>query len=213
MSHWCVQFYADAGGCVNGTEALMRAFLGTFLNRPNQAFYHTLVGRALAAHAGALRRIPEASAHLTWVFIGDLADARRDAVLAAVTAVAARHDAIPIQLGPPRVLTAGPTPRLICADVVRGADEVRRLADELATGLRAPLPDISLRPMKSPHVTLARFRRQATPGDGRALTGTLAGPGFADATAEDRLDRVLLVASTLTPGGSVYTVAGECPLG
>lgn len=191
----------------------MRAFLGTFLNESNQAFYHALVGRVIGAHPGVLRRIPDASAHLTWVFIGELPDAQGDAVRAAVTAVAARHDAIPIQLGPPRVLTAGPTPRLICADVVGGTYEVRRLADDLATGLRALLPDTSPDPMKSPHVTLARFRREATRGDGRAMTATLAGPGFADATAEDRLDRVLLVASTLAPGGSVYTVVEECPLG
>lgn len=190
----------------------MRVFLGTFLSQSNQAFYHALVGRAMAAHPRVLRRVPDASAHLTWVFIAELEDARRTAVIAAVTAVAARHDAIPIQLGPPRVLTAGPTPRLICADVVRGADEVRRLADALAACLRGLLPDTSLDRMKSPHVTLARFRRQATRGDGKAVTATLAGPGFADATAEDRLDRVLLVASTLTPGGSVYTVVGECPL-
>lgn len=213
MSHWCVKFYAAAGGCVNGTEIPMRAFLGTFLGESNQAWYHALVGRVLTAHPGVMRRIPDASAHLTWVFIGDLEDTRRDRVLAAATTVSARHGAIPIRLGPPRVLAAGRTPRLICADVVRGADEARRLADDLAAGLRALLPDTSLGPLKSPHVTLARFRRQATRADGRAVAATLAGPGFADATAADRLDRVLLVASSLAPGGSVYTVVGECPLG
>jgi RNA 2',3'-cyclic 3'-phosphodiesterase len=191
----------------------MRAFLGTFLNESNQAFYRALVGRVMGAHPGVMRRIPDASAHLTWVFIGELADAQGDAVRVALTSVAARHGAIPIQLGPPRVLAAGPTPRLVCADVSRGAEEVRRLAEDLAAGLRAALPDATLDLMKGPHVTLARFRRQATRGDGRAVAATLATPAFATATAGDRLDSVQLVASTLAPGGSVYTVVGECPLG
>lgn len=213
MPHWCGKFYAAGKGRVNGTEALMRAFLGSFLSQSNQAFYHALVGRAMAAHPGVLRRVPDASAHLTWLFVSELDDARRSAVIAALTAVAARHDAIPIRLGPPRVLAAGPVPRLICADVVGGADEVRRLADDLATGLRPLLPDTRLDPMKSPHVTLARFRRQATRDDGKAVTTTLAGPGFADATAEDRLDRMVLVASTLAPGGSTYRIIAESRLG
>jgi 2'-5' RNA ligase len=197
----------------SGTEWPLRAFLGSFLGESNQAFYHALVGRLMSVHPGVLRRIPDASAHLTWVFIGELSDVRVDAVRAVLADVAPRHAAISIQLGPPRVLTAGPTPRLVCADVIRGAAEVRRLAEDLAAGMRPVLADAALDAMKSPHVTLARFRRQATRGDGKAVTATLATPAFVNATAEDRLGGVQLIGSRLAPGGSIYTVVASCPLG
>ncbi len=65
---------------------------------------------------------------------------------------------------------------------------------------------------KSPHVTLARFRKHCTRGDARLVTRRLAeeavGLGI-----RDRVDRVALVASVLTSRGPVYEVKGECPLG
>ena len=98
-------------------------------------------------------------------------------------------------------------PRLICADLVKGATEVARLTEGLCTGARSISPD--LRPSRAPHVTLARFRKHATRSDAEAVSSSLS-------HVESRVDRVMavrIVASVRTPSGPLYTTMGEMPLG
>jgi len=185
----------------------MRLFVGTFLSPHNRAFYQAYVGNLVRGHRDVLRSAPDGSAHLTYAFIPDLDEALVGRLLSRIADAALHRQSFDIELSTPTVLRAGTRPRLVCAELARGADEVRRLAAELSEALYAMAPDV--RPSKTPHVTVARFRQHATRADADAVSKFLS-------RAECKVDRVALVqlvASVLTPSGPVYTTKGEALLG
>ena len=185
----------------------MRLFVGTFLGLHNQAFYQAHIRHLVGRHRDVLRGAPDGSAHLTYAFIPDMDEGLVSRLLATTADVVGRRQAFDIQLSPPLVLCSGGRPRLVCAELAKGADDARWLAAELSVALRVMAPD--LRPSRSPHVTLARFRKDATRVDADAVARSLS-------LSESKVDRVTLVqvvASVLTPSGPVYTTKGEAPLG
>jgi 2'-5' RNA ligase len=190
----------------------MRAFIGTLLRESSQQFYHQLTGVLVAEHGDALRSVPDGSVHLTYIFIAALDDSQRDAVLSAIVHVAARHRPIDIGFNGPTVLMAGRTPRLVCANVGIGAEEVRRLASDLAEAIRGVLPALDISPMKSPHITLARFRRSASRSAAKAVSAAMAEPRLARASVREHIESIQLIESTLTQSGSIYTVVDSRPL-
>jgi 2'-5' RNA ligase len=188
----------------------MRLFVGTLLSPSTQAFYDRFIKDLVHEHPEALRSIPEGSAHLTYAFCADADAGAVDAVLGAAKQTAGAHDAFEIGLGSPHVVFAGARPRLVCAEILRGQPELRRLTADLLGSLHLACPGLSLSPSRTPHVTLARFRKQARRSDGQAVSRSLtAGAG---ASAHDQIAQVQLVASTLTPSGPVYEIRAQAPL-
>ena len=190
----------------------MRFFVGTLLGFPTQLFYDRFIDDVIRAHPDSLRRIPERSAHLTYAFVadagGDTVDVFRDALTQATRGVRPFE----IRLGPPRVIAAGSRPRLVCADIVSGETELLRLAAGLLTSLRLACPDLPMSPSRAPHVTLARFRKQARRSDGLAVSRSLpTGPEAARGPVE-QIAHVQIVRSSLTPNGPVYEVLDQVPL-
>jgi 2'-5' RNA ligase len=185
----------------------MRLFYASFLSNENIATYQSLIDELVAQSAGTLRSVPPGTQHLTLGFLGEIPQQDVPECRAAMT-VAESLSAIPISLDPPMVLTARRSPRLIKADVSQGAERVSELQQLLRAELLRRLPRLDIQP-KPPHVTLARFKKNASRDAGRRVAELLSRNEVASRTLTDLLDRVQLVQSTLTPQGPVYETIEE----
>jgi hypothetical protein len=87
----------------------MRLFVCSFLGDDAQELYRRQFAEPIAASGGLLRGIPPRSAHITYAFMGDVAEISLAAIADAVAAVAARHDAIAIRLDPGAPITGALT--------------------------------------------------------------------------------------------------------
>jgi 2'-5' RNA ligase len=184
----------------------MRLFLATFLNPANQAFYRRLNRDLVKRHANVLRAIPDDSAHITYAFISELPETLVGNLATAISEATRAWQAFDIELGSPRVMHSAGRPRLVCADLIRGATEVARLTSAVCATASTIFP--GLRPSRTPHVTLARFRKHATRSDARSVSSSLSH----EQNRIDRVTTVQFVVSVLTPAGPVYTVRAEAPL-
>jgi 2'-5' RNA ligase len=188
----------------------MRLFLGSFLGPANQDFFGDAIAELVEGHAQILRAIPRRSAHLTYAFCAEAGARGPEDCAAAIRAVASRQRAMDVQLGGLRLITAGPIPRLIVSDVQGGRDALHTLTANLAAALQAAFPEIEWKPSREPHVTLARFRKQASRRDRDDVAATLRTVEAALASRPDRIARVDVIQSVLGPSGPVYTaLAGE----
>jgi 2'-5' RNA ligase len=188
----------------------MRLFYASFLAAENMSAYESLVDRLQAEVPRALRPIPAATHHLTLTFLGEIADNDVDRclqVLDSVQDIAATS----FELEPPHILYGRGQPRLICAALGDGGDQVSRLQGLLSDELRRVLPALDLRP-KPPHVTLARFNRKASRQTARKVEEALSRQLDPGQTLSDDLSSVSLVKSSLTPSGPIYESLGEASL-
>ena len=151
----------------------------------------------------ALRPVRPELLHITLAFLGQVADERlADASAAAAIAGAGKSPFRIILDRAGRFPASGP-PRALWLGVGAGADDLARLAADLARELRARAFALEDRPFR-PHLTLARVRTEATPAEARAVAaavGALAVPRL-----ELRVDQVAVVESHLSPRGPRYTV-------
>ena len=88
----------------------MRAFIGTFLSRPNQDAVDAFGARAADLSHRVLRPIPRQSCHLTHVFLGEIDEPLAEAVSRDLDEVMAAVAPVPFELGRPEVLRAGREP-------------------------------------------------------------------------------------------------------
>jgi 2'-5' RNA ligase len=185
----------------------MRLFLASFLSLENTAAYESLVADVIADVPDTIRPVPSRTQHLTIVFLGDVADADLSTCLQILECVR-EIDAFSFALSPPRILFSRRSPRLICADLASESESVamlqmhlyRELSDRLQASLTRPKP---------PHVTLARFRKHANREAARRVIESLSKKDDPTTVRTDRLAKVQLVKSTLTPKGPVYESIGE----
>ncbi len=189
---------------------MVRLFYASFLAPENMSTYESLVARLRTEVPRALRPIPTGSHHLTLAFLGETADDEIDKCLAILESVKS-IPAASLSLGRPRILYGRGRPRLICADVEEGSEQVARLQQLLCDEIIQVLPSRDLRP-KPPHVTLARFSNKAKRGSGRKVEEALARQENAQPRRTDRLVSVQLVESKLTPTGPIYQSLGEAIL-
>jgi 2'-5' RNA ligase len=111
-------------------------------------------------------------------------------------------------LARPRILYARRAPRLVCADVTDGADQIAALQAQLRDAFIQRFPKFQLR-AQSPHVTLARFKRNAHPQTATPVSEALAELPSSALPRSDRLVSIQLVESDLTPSGPVYRRLAE----
>ncbi|HKT82089.1 MAG TPA: 2'-5' RNA ligase family protein [Vicinamibacterales bacterium] len=184
----------------------MRLFFGSFLSRANQSFYARWAWDLAARHPGTIRPVPDASAHITYVFAADVLDEAIEVLSAAVQESATAVKAIDISIGRPHLI-GGSRPRLICADIESGAAAVEELGRAISEVVQKACPAASWSPSRSPHVTLLRFRKSARGRDARSINDDL--QVSAQRTHDDRISSVNLVVSRLGPGGPVYESRAE----
>jgi 2'-5' RNA ligase len=148
--------------------------------------------------------VPEDSEHLTHVFLGE----RGEPVESFLSALApiARFAKLPIGLGRAHVFPHRGRPRLVCLEVFDPADGLPALAFAVHRRLSLLLPDLADHPPKTPHVTLARFRRGARRRETSEVEAQLARIGLATWVGSDTVASVELIESRLSAAGARYEV-------
>jgi 2'-5' RNA ligase len=189
----------------------MRLFACTLLGSADRAFYDAAVGRLAERHGRLLRPIPNDSAHVTYAFIARLDDERLPVAVEALEATAGRLAPAQVAIGDPKVLFAGREARLIEAPIVDGAAALAHLGDQIAAALEAALPGPPINRTRSPHVTLARFRRGTTRLAAQPVVETLT-RSDAPTLRHSRFTEVQLVSSELTASAPIYTVLASFAL-
>jgi 2'-5' RNA ligase len=190
----------------------MRLFVCSFLGDDAQEFYRRHFAEPIAESGGLLRSIPARSAHITYAFMGDVADASLAPIAEAVATAAARHDTIAVRLGPPAIQYARAEARLVYAPLIEGAAAISNLTADVARELRRVAGLERVDGSKSPHVTLARFRKQTLRRAALPLLDTLTRNRIGDVVRHDRIAEIQIVASELTPAGPRYDVKARAAL-
>jgi RNA 2',3'-cyclic 3'-phosphodiesterase len=182
--------------------ASLRLFLAVFPPRAAQAEAERAI-EALHSHGDGVSWVRRENLHYTLRFLGDLGeDGARRAGKAAVEAAAAcaPFDAA---LAAPGAFPTAARARVLWLGMREGAENLRALARALEEALRARGFDRADKPF-APHLTIGRVR---VPAD---WTAKLAAAPPVD--ARFRVESLLLVRSTLSPGGSRYDVLATAPL-
>ncbi len=178
---------------------LARVFLAAWLGPGNQSYYADFVA---ALRSRAIRPVPAGSVHLTLAFLPEVASDQVEVLADVVKAVARTSRPFDIRLGSATILWSRRDPRLIEVPVVEGAARYDELATALAAAIRRELPGVPFSPSKSPHATIARFRRQARRDDAEAIASAPTTPD-----RSDRIEAIAVVVSTLTAEGPRYESA------
>lgn len=148
-------------------------------------------------------------AHLTVVFLGEVAVARTDAIAGVLAAVAARHRAFTVTTGPLGAFPTERRPRVIYVGIADPAERLGRLALELADAVRELGVPVNRRPFH-PHLTIGRVRAGAgvsQPGfdAARAAFGHVS-------VAAIPVRELCLIRSELSRDGALYTTLATAPL-
>ena len=188
----------------------MRLFYAAFLDPENRRDYERLIGRVVAEVGRVLRPVPSGSQHQTLAFLGEI-DEREVGRYVEILERTKRFPAIPFTLRHPTILFGRGTPRLVKADLDEGGEQALALqkALRLQTGED---PRTLERRLKHPHVTLARFRKDASKAAAHEVIDALSRLDDPELIRSDRLTSVHLVKSTLTPSGPLYESLAESML-
>ncbi len=188
----------------------MRAFIAVELPDSLKAELAELESCLKAGASGGVKWVVAEDIHITLKFLGDISPESTPDILAAIEAAA---DGIaPFRLG---VGGLGVFPNLTSPQVVwvgvRGDTEslvaLQGCLDKRLEALDFPLE----RRRFSPHLTLARMRRQATP-DQRQIIGRLATETTFQAHSRIDVGSVSLMRSELTREGAIHTRIGSVAL-
>lgn len=190
----------------------MRVFVGSYLDAEAQQRCRGVIAALVAASQGRLRSIPEDTAHLTCAFLASLPDAGLPTLETRVGELAAAARPLDVAVGPPVVQYTGREARLVHLPVITGGNAFAALAETLTEVIARVLPDVAVTVTRSPHVTLARFRRGTRRRDARDVEACIA-RDLAGVRLETRITSVRIVESQLTPTGALYVVRATARLG
>ncbi|MBU8914324.1 MAG: RNA 2',3'-cyclic phosphodiesterase [Spirochaetales bacterium] len=174
---------------------------------------------------GSIRWTARGNMHVTLQFLGDTAKDRVQEVIAAMTggvSRAAKQPEIDLTVGGVGAFPSAQRPRVVwigVQDVSGGLAHVQRA---IGRRLRESGFQLDNKPFR-PHITLGYVRRRATQGAIRAIAEVVRGShsGTEDDPAGHAAGRVptkftasdlLLVRSTLSPSGAIYSVVHSVPL-
>ena len=180
----------------------------TFIAVPlNEGMTAALAGiqeelRVLDRHNAARWTRPE-SAHLTLKFLGDVNMNRVPAIGQALEDVARRHPQFGIQAHGVGCFPDCRRSRVIWVGLVESSGALQDLQADLEQRLEQLGFPREQRPF-SPHLTLARIRKEASRGSVEALGQALEGLSRGE-IAQMHVDHVALIKSDLRPQGPIYT--------
>ena len=173
------------------------------------------VGEALAAlraPGDGIAWVKPANLHYTMRFLGDLEPGRVEAARRAVRAAALGKGVAPVgvRLGGPGAFPGPARPRVLWLGAAEGAAPLTLLAGGLEAALEREGFARAERPF-TPHLTTGRVREAGRAGAGAGGTARFLAAAFPDAAFDVR--ELVLVASTLAPGGSRYEPLERATLG
>ena len=178
----------------------MRLFVAVNLPEDERRAAHEAV--APLRDAGLpVKWVPAGSLHATLKFLGEVAEGREAAIVAALDAAVAAARPFDVLLGGAGAFPGLSRPRVIWLGV-EPHPALELLANDVERALQPLGFEAELRPFQ-PHITLGRARPGARPGAFAGLerlAGELTWEGVAP------VDSVDLMASVLGPGGAEYAV-------
>ena len=188
----------------------MRVFLAVFPPAEAQEYAFALAERVREAQgaAASVSWVKRENLHYTLKFLGELgedgarraADGAREAASASV--------AFDARLGAPGAFPNARHARVLWLGLDQGAGEFVHLAERADSALARRGFDREKRAF-NPHLTLARVRE---PKHDWTSAIAAACPAGDQPAARFRIDRVLVMKSTLSTKGSIYEVIGEAAL-
>jgi RNA 2',3'-cyclic 3'-phosphodiesterase len=207
--------HPDASARVSRAEkVILRLFLAIDLDDGAaaglRAWSERLRNALGSAHAGSLAFANPAQLHLTLYFLGEVVPERADALSAAL-APALDVPAFAATLGALGTFPPAGAPRVAWIGLALGHEQTIAVRTALQPRLRDArlAPPADERPF-FPHVTLARVRRTAKPGAGRALRAAMA--TLPPPQARWTVGGVTLYESLLSRDGARYIARATCAL-
>jgi 2'-5' RNA ligase len=191
-------------------KAMIRSFIAVdlsaeVLGKLDQV-YRTLRQRLPAR---AVRWTPVKNIHLTLKFLGDVSEGNLTALFGVLHSETEKRSAFEIQVGGLGAFPSARRPRVIWVGVQAPPElEAIQHAIDLET---ARLGYASEERGFSPHLTLGRVSRQATPEEVRKIGEVIAEVQAGDLGA-CRIDAVHYYRSDLNPQGAIYTRLYTAPL-
>jgi len=189
---------------------LVRAFIALELPKAIQAGLHQVSADLQTMAKGLpLRWVPIENIHLTLKFLGDTDEANIKPISDLLKKAAKSATALEISLNGVGVFPNPRRPNVIWV----GVDAPESLLD-LQRQVELDLSGMGFVPEErpfSPHLTIARVRREARPADLKQISEVIASPHL-PAGATGRIDTLTLFRSELKPGGAVYNPLLRSPL-
>jgi len=162
----------------------------------------------LNSAAASFRWVSAQNLHFTLKFLGEVEEGRVARVTGAAREVAGRATPFPITLGGMGAFPSSKRPQVVWVGVKQGADRLAELARDLDVTLRRVKFPRDGRPFR-PHLTIARAKHSGAVPDLSGLLGNLRGV----VVGTQAVDALLVMESTLNPGGSIYRPVEEVRLG
>jgi len=159
--------------------------------------------------ASSLRWTPVQNIHLTLKFLGDVSTANLEILKKIMQSEAGRVEAFEISVGQIGAFPSASRPRVLWA----GVQAPEQLA-ALQKSLENEIALVGYPPEErafSPHLTLARVTRTASPGDLRKVREAIE-KSQVGLLGTVRVDAMHLYRSDLNPGGAIYTRLYSAPL-
>ena len=187
---------------MNPSSGTMRLFLAVF---PPPAACAAAMGvvDALRTRGNRVAWVNRENLHYTLRFLGEVGETEALAAAEAAREAAAEHAAFDAVLAAPGAFPHAAKARVLWLGMGEGAESMCALAGSLEDALAARGFARADEPF-APHLTIGRVRM---PADWSTLLAAAPVPG-----TRFRVDRLVLVHSTLAPGGSRYDRLLEAPL-
>lgn len=156
-----------------------------------------------------LRWVRPQGIHLTLKFLGETPAGRVTAITKALADATRGQRPFRLALGALGTFGGRRRPRVLWLDITGDIERVR----ELQAAVEEALVDVGFPAEErdfSPHLTLARVSQPGRPGTGERIAQAL--ESVTSPRAEFDVREVVLMRSTLQPGGAVYERLAEFPL-
>ena len=175
----------------------VRLFFGTHID-PDVIYANDGLDKIEQYFNCSMKFVEKENIHMTWKFIGDVAQDKVDGIIATVQEILASHADIKIRFQEFAVWPNGKFPRQL---VITGND-LNGEGAKLYKELNRSLAKVGIEKEKrsfNPHITAARFRIKGKPEKPFILPEWLK---FNETVA--RFSSMDLIQSTITPKGSIY---------
>lgn len=158
----------------------------------------------LAATGANVKWVPEGNFHLTLKFLGNVDEARVEAVTEALASAVAGAHTFDVALAGAGAFPNNRTASVIWAGINSGAEQMKSLARRVEDALEKIGFERESRPFKA-HLTLGRARSSRNADRMGEMLDTMK----AEEVGSFRVSAITLVKSDLRPSGPVYTTIKE----